>query len=123
MLPPDARPNRVLGCEVWRSLDWLSDAEKVVLDVSGHDHLASTLNGVFDSQIAGGKRYDLAVAGRRRANATFLDARSTDAMTSACLAMDLTPLILDDQLDVADFTLAHIDRFRADVERRLDRFR
>jgi hypothetical protein len=28
------------------------------MDVSGRDNLAAALNGVFDSQIAGGKRYD-----------------------------------------------------------------
>src|SRR5206468_3034099 len=33
-LPPAQRPARVLGCEVWRDLDWLTDADKQVLDVS-----------------------------------------------------------------------------------------
>ncbi|EDY17494.1 LmbE family protein [Chthoniobacter flavus Ellin428] len=70
-LPREQRPQFVYGCEVWRDLDWLPDAEKVVHDVCGHENLAASLNGLFDSQIAGGKRYDLAVIGRRRANATF----------------------------------------------------
>jgi LmbE family N-acetylglucosaminyl deacetylase len=64
-LPRDRRPEKVWGCEVWRNLDWLPDSEKVLMDVSGHENLAAALNGVFDSQIAGGKRYDLATLGRR----------------------------------------------------------
>ncbi len=59
-LPREQRPKKVIGCEVWRNLDWLPDADKVLMDVSGRDNLAAALNGVFDSQIAGGKRYDLA---------------------------------------------------------------
>jgi LmbE family N-acetylglucosaminyl deacetylase len=70
-MPASHRPAKVYGCEVWRDLDWLPDEKKVLLDVTGHDELAGKLNAVFESQIAGGKRYDLAVAGRRRANATF----------------------------------------------------
>jgi len=31
-LPAARRPRRVLGCEVWRDLDWLVDADKVALD-------------------------------------------------------------------------------------------
>ncbi len=53
-LPVDLRPERMLGCEMWRSLDWLGVDDKVVLDCGGAGHLAAALNGVFDSQIAGG---------------------------------------------------------------------
>ncbi len=118
-LPPESRPERLLGCEMWRSLDWLSDGEKVVLDCGGAGHLAAALNGVFDSQIAGGKRYDLAVAGRRRANATLLDSHSGDGMSEVAYAMDLTPLIGAETGDVVDFALTMIDRLRADVEGKL----
>jgi LmbE family N-acetylglucosaminyl deacetylase len=118
-LPHDLRPKKLLGCEGWRGLDWLNDDEKVTLDVSGHDHLAAALNGLFDSQIAGGKRYDLATLGRRSANATFLNSHASDEATQLCLAMDLTPLILDDSLDPVPFTLSAIDRFRDDVRTRL----
>ena len=37
------------------------------------------------------------------------------------LAMDLTPLLTDPQLPVADFALAAVDRFREDVRARLGR--
>ncbi|HEX2750338.1 MAG TPA: PIG-L family deacetylase, partial [Verrucomicrobiales bacterium] len=109
----------VHGCEVWRNLDWMNDAEKVVHNVSGHESLAAALNGIFDSQIAGGKRYDLAVMGRRRANATFFDSHATDDASSLAFAMDLTPLIQDGTPDILDWTLSHIDRFAADVKARL----
>jgi LmbE family N-acetylglucosaminyl deacetylase len=118
-LPPGRRPARLLGCEVWRGLDWMNDVEKVALDVSERPELAASLNQTFASQIAGGKRYDLATDGRRRANATYFTAHQVDQATYLSFAMDLTPLIHDDGLDVLEFTLDFIDRFRADVERNL----
>ena len=42
------------------------DEEKVSLDVSAYPSLAEALVGVFDSQISGGKRYDLATRGAAR---------------------------------------------------------
>ena len=33
-LKADERPSRLYGCEVWRDLDWLPDAEKVAFDLS-----------------------------------------------------------------------------------------
>jgi hypothetical protein len=39
-MPRDQRPAKVYGCEVWRALDWMDDAQKVALDVSGYDNLA-----------------------------------------------------------------------------------
>jgi LmbE family N-acetylglucosaminyl deacetylase len=116
-----ARPKRLLGCEVWRDLDWVLDDEKVAMDCSGRENLQAALLGVFDSQIAGGKRYDLAAMGRRRANATFNASHATDATTSLAYAMDLTPLIQNPALDPADYVTAHIDRFRDDVAARIAR--
>jgi LmbE family N-acetylglucosaminyl deacetylase len=116
-----ARPRRVLGVEAWRGLDWLGDNEKVPLDCSAHPQLAVDLIKVFDSQIAGGKRYDVAAIGRRQANATFHTSHATDAYTSIAWAIDLTPLVEDDSLDVAKFSLAAIERLRADAADRLKR--
>jgi LmbE family N-acetylglucosaminyl deacetylase len=118
-MPPEDRPVKVIGCEVWRDLDWMPDGEKVLMNVSGRDNLAAALNGVFDSQIAGGKRYDLATLGRRSANASFLDAHSADAATQLIFGMDLTPLVADDSLDIGDFVCAVIDRFRDDVRAKI----
>lgn len=114
-LPKEQRPKAVHGCEVWRNLDWMPDSEKVVHDVSGNDNLAAALNGIFDSQIAGGKRYDLGVIGRRRANATFFESHGVDTSDSLAFAMDLTPLAQDDSLDIVTYVTGFIDRFRADV--------
>ena len=77
----------------------------------------------FDSQLAGGKRYDLAAAGRKRANATFLDSHAMDRATSVEYAMDLTPLVRDPSLNIARWTLQFVDRFAKDVEARLDRWK
>lgn len=121
-LPKAKRPQRVYGCEVWRDLDWLLDADKQVLDASANPKLAARLVAVFQSQIAGGKRYDLATAGRRLAHATFHTAHATDRATALTWAMDLTPLVQDDKLSVRKFTLGHLDRLRADVAARLRRF-
>jgi LmbE family N-acetylglucosaminyl deacetylase len=121
-LPRAKRPQQVLGCEVWRNLDWLVDADKVLLDDSARPALAAKLIGAFQSQIAGGKRYDRAIAGRRLANATFHTSHATDAATAVTWAMDLTPLVQDEKLSIEKFTLAHVDRLRNDVAVRLKRF-
>jgi LmbE family N-acetylglucosaminyl deacetylase len=122
-LPKNRRPRQVLGCEVWRNLDWLVDTDKVLLDDSANPDLAAKLIGAFASQVAGGKRYDLAIAGRRLANATFHTAHATDRATAVTWAMDLTPLVHDEKLSVEKFTLAHLDRLRVDIRTRLRRFR
>ena len=118
-LPQADRPKKVYGCEVWRDLDWLVDSEKTPMPISARPELARTLNEVFATQIAGGKRYDLAVLGRRTANATFSNAHSTDQESAMQWAMDLTPLIQDDSLDPVAYTVGFIDRLKADVTARL----
>jgi hypothetical protein len=121
-LPEAARPRRLYGCEVWRDLDWLPDAEKVAFDLSAHENLQAALVAIFDSQICGGKRYDLATQGRRRAHATYSASHGTDAATSLSYAMDLTPLVTDPGLDPVEFAAAAVDRFEADVRARVSRF-
>jgi LmbE family N-acetylglucosaminyl deacetylase len=116
----DVKPNRVYGCEVWRDLDWLPDESKQALPVSARSNIAAALVGVFDSQVSGGKRYDLATAGRRLAHATYYASHGTDEESALSFAMDLTPLVEDASLPVTDYVLAFIDRFRADVETRLN---
>lgn len=121
-LPAQDRPKKVYGCEVWRDLDWLSDDVKVTLPVSERENIAASLVGVFDSQITGGKRYDLATAGRRLANATYYASHATDQATAITNAMDLTPLIEDVTLDPIAYTLGYIERFREDVQSRIKKF-
>ena len=121
-LPAERRPARVLGAEVWRGLDWLADSSKVALDSGRRPELADRLLGAFDSQISGGKRYDLAVQGRRLANATFHTSHAVDALRGITWAMDLTPLVQDPELSVLEFTLRHLDDLREDVAGRIRRF-
>jgi LmbE family N-acetylglucosaminyl deacetylase len=120
-LPREKRPRRVLGCEIWRDLDWMRDEDKQVLPVDRHKNLAASLSGVFDSQITGGKRYDTAVAGRRMAHATFFESHATDKVDALSFAMDLTPLAEDDALDVFAYTQSLIRRFEDEVRDRLAR--
>jgi LmbE family N-acetylglucosaminyl deacetylase len=121
-LPADRRPKRVLGCEVWRDLDWMVDTDKQVLDTGRFPNLAMALVGVFDSQITGGKRYDLATAGRRMAHATYHTSHATDQFQGITWAMDLTPLVQDPTLSIAEYTDQYIERFRRDVAARLAKF-
>jgi hypothetical protein len=106
-------------CEVWRNLDWLPDEDKVLMDGSGRENLAIALNGVFDSQIAGGKRYDLATIGRRSSNATFFESHVTDKTTQLNFGMDLTPLIAGESVDVLDYVCGFIEKFQTDVREKL----
>ncbi|MGF1448490.1 MAG: PIG-L deacetylase family protein [Opitutales bacterium] len=112
---PQHRPQRLLGCEGWRDLDWLPQTHRVELDVSDRPHLAAALNGVFDSQIAGGKRYDRAVLGRRHAHATFSNSHAADGVDALTLAIDLMPLLDDPKRSLASFAKVVLDAFQADV--------
>jgi LmbE family N-acetylglucosaminyl deacetylase len=120
-LPPAERPQWLYGCEVWRSLDWLLDGDKVPFDLSLHENLQSALLGVYDSQICGGKRYDLATMGRRRANATYFESHGVDTTRGLAFAMDLTPLIDGRASSASDLIQQHIGDFARDVAERLER--
>lgn len=120
-LSAEERPQRLYGCEVWRDLDWMVDADKVVFEVSAHENLQAALLGVFDSQICGGKRYDLATMGRRRANATYYASHSTDVATGMIFAMDLTPLIEGPDMSIRAYVREFTERFVQEVTGRLTR--
>ncbi|MCC6298484.1 MAG: PIG-L family deacetylase [Anaerolineales bacterium] len=115
------RPERIVGCEVWRSLDWMVDSDKVLMNVSEHENLQMALLGVFDSQIVGGKRYDLASMGRRRANATYFESHGVDATSGLSYAMDMTPLMTDTTISLGEFIQRFIRRFSQDVSDRIGR--
>jgi LmbE family N-acetylglucosaminyl deacetylase len=121
-LAPAERPRRLCGCEVWRDLDWLVDSDKVVFAVDGHENIQTSLVGVFDSQIVGGKRYDLATLARRRAHATYHQSHAVDTAQLINFGMDLTPLIQDEKLDPAEYVDAFVRRFAEDVRGRIKRF-
>jgi len=121
-LPRDERPKKIYGCEVWRGLDWLVDSDKMVFELGQHESLAASLLGVFDSQIVGGKRYDLATQGRRRANATYHQSHAVDAAAMIDFAMDLTPLAQNETLDPAEYVSGFLHRFAEDVDARIRKF-
>ena len=121
-LPREDQPQEVYGCEVWRCLDWLVGSDKVVLPVSAYPNVAASLVGLFDSQISGGKRYDLATAGRRLANATYFDSHASDEESAATYVLDLRPLLDNPRLSLEEFTLGFVERFADDVRSRLSKF-
>ncbi len=116
-LPEADRPRRLYGCEVWRDLDWMVDEDKVAFDLSAQENLQAALLGLFDSQVSGGKRYDLATMGRRRAHATYHATHATDVTTGLNFAMDLTPLIEDPTKDIVAYVEGFIERFAQDVHK------
>jgi len=120
-LDPYERPERCVGCEVWRSLDWMADSDKVTMNVSNHENLQFALLGVYDSQIVGGKRYDLASMGRRRANATFFESHGVDNTTGLSYGMDITSLMNNVNIEPAEFIGGFMQRFMNDVNDRIQR--
>jgi len=122
-LPQDEQPQKLYGCEVWRDLDWMTDNDKVPFDCSAHENIQMALVGVFDSQISGGKRYDLATMGRRKAHATYFASHGTDATTGLSFGMDLTPLIADPAKAPGDFVQEFIQRFAQEVADRVGKLR
>ena len=121
MLSPAERPEKVYGCEVWRDLDWMCDEEKVFMDCGPHPNLMRCLSAVFDSQIVGGKRYDLAAEGRRLANATFSASHACDTYSALNYAMDLTPL-MDKNIGISEYITGYIERFKKEVNDRIHAF-
>ena len=121
-LPAEQRPKKLYGCEVWRGLDWMVDEDKVIFKLDEHENIAASLVGVFDSQIAGGKRYDLATHARRRANATYFQSHSVDAAQLINFGVDLTPLIQDEKLDPEQYIQKFIKRFADEVSARVKKF-
>ncbi len=123
MLPREERPAKLYGGAVWRDLDWMRDEDKAVFDLSHQENLQAALLGVFDSQISGGKRYDVATLGRRRVNATYFASHAVDQATALAWAMDLTPLVQQEKLDPLDYVLTLIEGFRNEVAGRIERLR
>lgn len=121
-LPASQRPKHVFGCELWRSLDWLGDAARIAMDSGRRPELAARLLKVFESQISGGKRYDLAVLGLRAAHATFESSRTVDRIEGISLAMDLTPLLKESAPSCEAYVTSQISRFCEDVNKRLRSF-
>lgn len=119
-MPKEDRPQVFTALEVWRSLDWLPDSDKVCLDTAKYPEVARELLTVHRSQVAGGKRYDNAAIGRRFANATFFASHDTDECISMNFGLDLIPLVEGTQTP-AGFINVYIDKFRREVNSTLER--
>lgn len=114
------KPKKLYMMEVWRGLDWLCDYDKVLFDASKYPNLAKEILDVYESQIAGGKRYDLAAIGRRYANATFFESHDTDSVSAVSYALDASSLIESDETP-NEFMQKYVDRFKSEVEKRLEK--
>jgi LmbE family N-acetylglucosaminyl deacetylase len=110
----ELKPAACYGVEVWRSLDFLPADLRIALSRDQYPDLANQLISAFKSQVAGGKRYDLAFAGRGLANATFAESHHVDNAKSLSFALDLLPLIKHPELDMADFKKQLFDQITID---------
>jgi len=118
-LAPEERPEKILGCEVWRTLDWLTAGDKIELAVDERPELQAALLEVFESQVRH-KRYDLAALGRRAANAAFAESHHADRHEALVYAMDLSPLV-SEVAQPAELMQSFMRRLEADVVGRIHR--
>ncbi|NBV96222.1 MAG: PIG-L family deacetylase [Verrucomicrobia bacterium] len=119
-LPESSRPKEIYGCEVWGDLDWVPSSHVVRLPCPAPETLGTSLLDCFQSQIAGGKRYDRAALGRRYAQATFGNPNQPDSEQEIVLALDLRPL-LDTNLSLQNFLAPIFDLFRTQTLARIDK--
>jgi LmbE family N-acetylglucosaminyl deacetylase len=122
-LPKAERPKQLIGCEVWRDLDWQRDEDKIIMPLDGHENLADALMGVYDSQIVGGKKYDQGTRGRRRAHATYFASHSVDEYELLSFGMNLTPLLEQDSLEPLQHVQKLIDNFANEVKERIGKLK
>lgn len=119
-MPEEIRPRVFVALEVWRSLDWVCDEDKVRIDTARYPEVARELLTVHRSQVDGGKRYDNAAIGRRFANATFFASHDTDECVSMNFGLDLMPLVNGSQ-SPTEFIDGYIDGFKAEVNTVIER--
>jgi len=120
-LPASSRPKEVYGCEVWGYLDWVPPSKIFRLPCKAPEDFGPSLLRCFHSQVEGGKRYDLAAAGRRRAQATFGDAYSPDQAQEVVLALNLLPLIEPGAASLQEFVSGLINEFRQQTIERIQK--
>lgn len=116
------KPEAVYGGENRRGLGWLVHCDRLVLPVDDPDAFSDRLLHTFRSQNVGVRQFDQAVRGRRIGNATWEEGQEIHCEHELALAVDLLPLIEDPSIPVCEFVRHTIERFRADVMSRLERF-
>jgi len=115
-------PTRIWGVEVWRSMDWVDAGQRILLDVSAGQELQSRLLGQYQSQLVNGKRYDVALAGRNRANATLASEDTIDTIENACFALDLNLLVGKNPVPVSEYVGDLLSRFSNDLKAKLSHY-
>lgn len=110
--------SKVLGVEVWRSLDWLPDKYKVTIDTTGAEFISQNIMAVFVSQNSA-KRYDEAISNRRLANATFNESHESNSCTSLMYAIDLMEPIQNVHKNLADLLTENLDLFEKELRKNL----
>lgn len=116
------KPEKVYGCEHWRGLDWLVHCDRVALPVHDPEHISDKLLTVYQSQMMGVRQFDQAVRGRRIVNATYQEGYAIGHDHEVAFAVDLLPLVEDPSIPVTDYVRHMVERFRADIFSRLERF-
>ncbi len=119
LLPIANKPTRVYGCEVWRDLDWVDDADKVLIDTSDSQDLQYKLLQCFTSQTTS-KDYPKAVIARQNAHAVFQDAYASKTQDGVLIAIDLTLLIYRKKEHIKPFIERQINTFKDDVITRIN---
>lgn len=119
-IPENSRPREIYGCEVWCDLDWVPASRILRLPCSAAEDFGPSLLRCFASQVEGGKRYDLAAQGRRRAQATFGEAHTPDQADEVVLALDLKPL-LNPGASLSKFVSSLTEEFRAEAISRVQK--
>ncbi len=119
-LPGKQRPERLLGCEVWRGLDWL-DGDATALPLEDEDAWVSAI-ATYESQVAGGRPYPRGALGRAHANAVFRESLETGGETPVWLALDLTPVIGPEGVPLEAFVFERLERFAGRIGETLSLF-
>jgi LmbE family N-acetylglucosaminyl deacetylase len=119
-LPAKQRPRTLLGCEVWRGLDWL-DEDATALTLEDEDGWAAAISQ-YATQIEGGRPYPRGAIGRARANAVFGESHETGGDTPTWLALDLTPVIRPGGDDLESLVFEQLERFATRIGETLARF-
>ena len=114
-LPEKYKPQKIYGCEVWGSLDWVPNEYKMVFKYNNHENLLTSLVNLYDSQINGGKEYGEAIMGRRKANAVFHEMQAIENNILSSFAIDLTELICNSNMNILEYANIYIDRFKEEM--------
>ncbi|MCB0394873.1 MAG: hypothetical protein KDD25_09945, partial [Bdellovibrionales bacterium] len=89
-LKADERPQKVFGCEVWGSLDWVPSRFRVLRPTGFDIEWEKKLIGFHRSQVTSEKDYALGALGRRLANAVFSEQKENSKSNGGIWSLDLT---------------------------------